>query len=211
MKKLIIVLVLLSATCVQATDKSYFQQMEKEVAALQKTQTKDEWLNKVAVFKKIAEGNKEEWLPGYYIAYSFLKAGMEDKNPSDADVYYDQALESIKIIEQLSSANSEISALKSWILSMKISIDPMGRGYALGAEANTLLSAAIVQDANNPRPYLLKGLAALYTPEEYGGSKKIAKELINESINKFTTFHPENSIMPNWGLEKAKKILEELK
>ncbi|MBL0340323.1 MAG: hypothetical protein IPP71_04980 [Bacteroidetes bacterium] len=210
-KQILIALMMLTIpVLVNASDKTFIKQMEKEISGMEKISGMDSWLNQAGVFEKISKENSGEWLIFYYESYAYLKAGMEAKENIQADRYYDQSLLILEKAVTLSPANSEISTLKSWIISMKISIDPMARGYELGMQANQLLSAAIIQDATNPRPYLLQGLAAMYTPEEYGGSKKVAADLLNQSIQKFAEFKSASSIMPSWGLDKAKQTLKEV-
>ena len=66
-------------------------------------------------------------------------------------------------------------------------------------------------DPENPRPYLLKGMGAMYTPEQYGGGKDKALPILEKAVEKFAKFKPTNSIMPKWGKERATKALEECK
>ena len=208
--KIFLTLLLIGSSIVTIAGSTFEKQMEKEIADLKNISEMESWLKKAAVFEEIARAHSDQWLVYYYESYSYLQAGMEAKEKIACDRYYTQSLLVLGKAEALSSANSEISTLKSWILSMQVSLDPMTRGQELGPQIGQLLSAAIVQDATNPRPYLMQGLAAMYTPEEYGGSKKMAKELINQSIQKFADYKPSSSIMPMWGLEKANEALKEM-
>ncbi len=205
------VLLVVGTMVSQAADKKFVQQMEKELFGMDKITGMEPWLKKAESFEKIASQNSSEWLAYYYESYAYLKAGMEAKENIQADRYYDQAISVLEKADNLSPANSEVSILKSWILSMKISLDPASRGYELGTQVNQLVSAAIVQDPANPRPYLMQGYSAMYTPEEYGGSKKAAAEYFSLCIQKFAEFKPTSSIMPSWGLDKAKEMLNEVK
>ena len=92
---------------------------------------------------------------------------------------------------------------------MKISIDPMNRGRELGMEAGMLSATAIKLDSLNPRPYLLKGQGAMYTPPQYGGGKDKALPLLQLAVAKYKTFKPANNIMPHWGETKAKEALDQ--
>ena len=204
----LITMLILVPAAVSAQNKKYESMMQREIKSMDQLKSEQEWVDASSQFATISNENASEWLPSYYQGYTLLKAGMSTNENSKADEYFDKALSALDKSEAISKSNSEISTLRSWILSMKISIDPVSRAYELGMQANTLLSAAIIQDASNPRPYLLQGLAALYTPEEYGGSKKKAAELLKSSIEKFETFKPTSSLMPVWGLEKAKSALE---
>ena len=209
-KILLIAFLAITTISAEATEKTYINEMEKAVKGLEEITGKENWIKKANAFGKISDVYKGEWLPMYYQSYTFLQAGMEEQDLKKADLQYDLALLYIEKAEALEKSNSEISTLKSWILSMKITVDPMTRGYEFGMLSNQLLSAAMMQDATNPRPYFLQGIIALYTPEEFGGSKKAAKKLLNESIEKFAAFKPSSSIMPSWGLKDAKELMNEL-
>jgi len=207
---LVIAFVILNSVSAKATEKDYKNKMEKELRGLDEIKGKEEWIKKANAFGQITEVHPDEWLPLYYQSYSYLQAGMVEQDLKKADLQYDLALSYIEKAETIEKSNSEINTLKSWILSMKIPVDPMTRGYEFGMLSNQLLSAAMMQDATNPRPYLLKGITAFYTPEEFGGSKKVAKEVLNESLKKFAVFKPSSPIMPVWGLKDVKEMLIEL-
>ena len=66
-------------------------------------------------------------------------------------------------------------------------------------------------DPENPRPYLLKGQSAMYTPPQYGGGKEVALPLLEQAVEKFKSFKPKSSIMPNWGAQRANTVLEQFK
>ncbi len=194
----------------KASEKGFNKDMEKELQGLDETKGKENWLQKATVFGNISEVHPGEWLPYYYQSYSYLQAGMLEQDLKKADLQYDVALRNIEKADALEKSNSEILTLKSWILSMKLTVDPMNRGYEYGRKSNQLLGEAMDLDPDNPRPYFLKGISAFYTPEEFGGSKKVAKDLLNESIQKYKSFKPKSSIMPVWGLKEAEELLMEM-
>ncbi len=209
-KILLITTLVISTISAKATERSFIKDMEKALQGLEATKGKDNWLQMAEEFGNISETQPDEWLPYYYQSYSYLQAGMLEQDLKKADLHYDVALRNIEKAEALEKSNSEILTLKSWILSMKLTVDPMNRGYEYGMKSNQLLGEAMDLDPENPRPYFLKGISAFYTPEEFGGSKKVAKDLLNESIQKYTAFKPKSSIMPVWGLNEANELLLEM-
>ncbi len=88
-------------------------------------------------------------------------------------------------------------------------VDPMTRYMEYGRISNEEIEAAIMQDPANPRPYYLKGQMLKYTPEQFGGGCKIAKDQLALALIKFSTFKPLSELHPNWGKERTQMILEE--
>ena len=80
-----------------------------------------------------------------------------------------------------------------------------------GGESAKYLAQAKAMNPNNPRIYFLQGQSAFYTPEQFGGGKKVALGLFQTSVDKFGSFKPKSELMPTWGKEAAVKMLEECK
>ncbi|MBK7390700.1 MAG: hypothetical protein IPI23_16980 [Bacteroidetes bacterium] len=213
MKKItsyLIALILIGSGALNAMDAKLQQQIEKQLKELKSAKGVEAWEQGVTAFEAMSKSHPEAWLTRYYESYCLLNCGMESKDPSTADSYYDRAIKAIDAADAVSVKNSEIKTLKSWILSMQIGIDPMNRGFEYGMKSNMLLEEAMTLDENNPRPYLLQGLAALYTPEEYGGSKEKAKSCFEKSIKIFESAKVKSATAPSWGYEKAKESLAEI-
>ena len=193
-----------------AGDKKFTSQMEIQVGQFKNHKEVADWKSQAAAFGSISKDYPSEWLPSYYEGYSLLQAGLAAEENDEADKLFDQALTSLEAASVKSPKNSEINVLMSWVYSMKIVIDPAARGYELGMKSSELTSLAMEQNPDNPRPWLLQGLAAMYTPEAYGGSKERAKELLNTAIQKFETHPAKSRIDPSWGYERAQEALKSI-
>ena len=86
----------------------------------------------------------------------------------------------------------------------------MERWQKYGPLATNYLKKAKELDPTNPRPDYLIGQSLLYTPVEYGGGKKVALPILQESMKKYEAFKPESSISPDWGKKIVKSILERM-
>lgn len=213
MKKIttyLIALILIGSGVLKAEDTKLQQQIEKQLKELKSAKGIGAWEQGVTAFETMSKSHPESWLTRYYESYCLLNCGMESKDPATADSYYERAIKAVDAAEALSANNSEIKTLKSWILSMQIGIDPMNRGFEYGMKSNILLEEAIALDESNPRPHLLQGLAAMYTPEEFGGSKEKAKSCFEKAIKIFETSKVKSTTAPSWGYEKAKESLAEV-
>lgn len=64
---------------------------------------------------------------------------------------------------------------------------------------------------NNPRVYVLQAEDLYFTPEQYGGDKKKAKETFLKAKELFKTNKPKTAIDPNWGESEADYFLSQMK
>jgi hypothetical protein len=86
----------------------------------------------------------------------------------------------------------------------------MARWQKYGPLANNYFKKAKEFDPTNPRPDYLVGQSLLYTPVQFGGGKEVARPILEESMKKYESFKPENSISPDWGKKMLKNILDSI-
>jgi hypothetical protein len=218
MKKLLFTIsISLLALATFAQSEKYTSAMKEKIAALDTTQ------NPVALrelgngFERIAQAEKNQWLPYYYAALAHVNAGysmtggqmggMADK----IDPLADKADELISKAEELSRDNSEIYVVKKMVASLRLMADPMSRYMKYGPVAQEALESAKRLNAANPRIYILEAQDKYFTPEQYGGSKDEAKKLFSQALEKFNTFRPETSLHPHWGKAMAEYFLSQYK
>jgi hypothetical protein len=212
MKKSIIAICMLITVSLYAQEnKKFIKAMETNIQLLDSAKTAEQYQNAANAFERVSNAEKKEWLPVYYNAFANLMTGLQQTENTKKDEYFDKAENLINKADEISKDNSEINAMHAWIVNMKISVDPMNRGMQLGMQSGMLTETAMKLDPENPRPYLLKGLGAMYTPEQYGGGKDKALPVLEQAVEKFAKFKPSSSIMPKWGEAKAKSALEECK
>ncbi len=211
MKKSIIYFLILLASVSFAQDAKYMKAMEKNIAIIDSAKDVSYWQEAANAFERIGTANSGEWLPLYYQAYCQVMIGMQEKENSFKDEHFDRAKNLTDKADAISQDNSEIYVLKSFIMGMMISIDPMTRGQKLGMESSMLIEKAIQLNKENPRAYFIKGTSLMYRPTQFGGGKEVAQPILESAVEKFSTFKPESSIMPHWGAERAKGMLEQCK
>ena len=137
--------------------------------------------------------------------------GLKQTDNLKKDEYFDKAESLIDKADSIQKDNSEIFVVKSFITSLKISVDPQSRGQRLGMKSGMLLGKALQLDPENPRAYFLQGQGLMFTPEQFGGGKDKAIPALETAMKKFAKFKPTSSIMPNWGEVRCKAALEECK
>ncbi len=212
---------LLVAACIAtltgfSQSEKYTKAMEQLVPQVDTTKTVDGLTSLANSFQRIADAEKNQWLPYYYAALSHVSAaymmgmgqmGMGDKT----DPVADQAEALLKKAEELGKDNSEIYCVKKMIASLRLIADPQNRYMTYGPAAVEALATAKSLDPSNPRVTLLEAQDKLFTPEQFGGSKTEAKALFEEAIKKYETFKPASNLHPTWGLSQARYFLSEIK
>ena len=208
-------LVFMFATCTAlAQDDQYIRDMTSSVEALNgldKAKPDAEALQEIVNrFEKILKAEPEKWLPRYYAAYCYIMLGFSGNTLLAKDGFLekgDALLKQAEII--LGKTTDELLVLKSFAAQIRLAADPQNRWEVEGEKFATYLSQAKNLNADNPRIYYLEGISLFYTPEEYGGGKKVAKPVLEKSIAKFSAFKPESTIHPNWGKVEAEWMLSQ--
>lgn len=208
MKKSIFILSALfvaSFSFAQMPDK-FVKAMEANIARIDSAKSVQDWVDITAAFERIAEAEKNQWLPYYYVALGNVMSGtmslgdnLYGNNAEKTDPKADAAEKALNKAISLSKESSETWVIKKMIISLRMLGDVMNRAMTAMPEATAALDNAKKLDANNPRIYILEGQDKYYTPEQYGGSKDEAKVLFEKAQKLFETFKPETSVHPNWG------------
>ncbi|MBK7762356.1 MAG: hypothetical protein IPI46_03155 [Bacteroidetes bacterium] len=159
-------------------------------------------------FVNIGEVEKTEWLPKYYASLAFVMQAMATSDKTKVDGILDQA-DAILSGLAASKSDDEIMCLQAFSKSARINVDPMTRGMKYGGESAKLLSQAKSIDPNNPRVYFLQGQSAFYTPEQFGGGKKVAEKLFLTALEKYDSNAPVADLMPTWGREAANDMVKQ--
>ncbi len=204
MKKLLVVLTMFLVGTIHA--QKFEGAMGKGLMQFKEAKTPEEMLATSAFFERVADAEKDKWLPYYYAAQTqILAAWMNPK--SDKDKVAEKANELIVKAELISANNSEIFCLKQMTAVMQLTVDAMSRWQTYGAVAAEAIEKAKQADPTNPRPYMLEGQYQMNVPEAFGGGKAVAKKILEKSMNLFETFKPTSPFHPNWGKDQAQTAL----
>jgi hypothetical protein len=204
MKKLFVVLSIFLLG--NANAQKFEAAMEKGMMQFKEAKSTEEMLATSAFFERIAEAEKDKWLPYYYAAQTqILAAWMNPK--SDKDKVAEKANSLILKAELISANNSEIYCLKQMTAVLQLTVDAMSRWQTYGAIASEAIAKAKEADSSNPRPYVLEGQYLMNVPEAFGGGKAVAKKILEKSLILLENFKPASPLHPNWGKEQATTAL----
>lgn len=204
MKQIIIILSMLFAGQLMAQTK-YESGMQKGLEQFAAAKSAEDMAAASAFFERIADAEKDKWLPYYYAAYAnHLTGWMNPK--ADKDKVAEKSKDLLSKAEAL-ERNAETYCMRQMIAIQQMTVDPMSRWQTYGTEAGNALAEARKIDAANPRIYLLDGQTLMNTPEAFGGGKAVAKKLFEKAVELFGNFKPASPMHPTWGKEQAAQLL----
>ncbi len=208
MKKLFLFVTLVSVVSFSfGQSEKYQKAMEQNLASLNSAKTPEDLLAASASFERIANAEKNQWLPYYYAALAQIFRGFgvpndkKDEVATQADTFLAKA-------EAMESKSAEIFIAKNMASTIHMLVDPQTRWQTYGPQGAQALAAAKQLEENNPRIYYLEGQGIFGTPEQFGGGKQKAKPLFEKSVALFASYKPVNNLHPNWGKEQAEEMLK---
>lgn len=212
MKNLIAVLVfvLCFASLTKADDTKYIDAMKKNIEQISSMKSIEDMVDLTNSFLRIANAEKDKWLPYYYASYLYTITSLSDTINSKKDTYLDEAVKYLSIADSLQPNESEIYVIKGLICQARLVVDPMNRYMKYSTEMNVAFKKAIELDIKNPRPELLIGMTLFYTPAQFGGGAKAAKQVLENSSKKFNEFVPKDELMPSWGKDQLENFLKRM-
>jgi tetratricopeptide (TPR) repeat protein len=209
MKKTIFILsaILVASFSFAQMPEKFVKAMEAKVPSVDSTISVQGLTDLANSFERIAEAEKNQWLPYYYAAYCNATAGLMIGSDGDimvakadkTDPYADKAEKLLSKAEALEKNSSEIFVIKKMIATLRMMGDVMSRAQTYMPEAASMLAEAKKLNPDNPRVYILDAQDKYFTPEQFGGSKEEAKVLFEKAKQLFETFKPASTIHPNWG------------
>jgi hypothetical protein len=206
MKKFLLSLTVLCLAFQLKANEGYREAMQQNLQVLDTTHSVTGMLALSNMFERIGDGEKTQWLPYYYAAYTSviadymgLEASRKDEILEHAGLMLDKAL-------SLKPNESELICLKAFQRMALLQVDPMQRGMKYMGEIYALLGQAEQLNPDNPRVYYLKGLMLLNTPSQFGGDPVKAKQLLTLALEKFNKQNI-TEFYPNWGKEHCQQML----
>ncbi len=208
MKSLLLAVLALTTMTVYSQSDRYKQAMTANIKKIDSAKTADDLLAVSAAFERIAEAEKNQWLPYYYAAFTQTLYAFQKNTPSSNDAFADKAEQLLNKASELEKNNSEIACVKAMVATLRMIVDPQNRWQTYGPSIEQEIAAAKTQDPNNPRPYYLQGQNLRFTPEQFGGGCAPAKPLLEEAMKKYEAFKPASELHPNWGQGELSRLIE---
>jgi hypothetical protein len=197
---------------------TYTQQMQTAVTKLDNAKTVKDYQLLADNFLRIAEAQKDQWLPYYYAAFCNAKIGWLKQNddPDNIEPFANKAAGEIKkagaLIDTAKQKKelSELYCIHMMLNQARVFINPQTYGREYGPAAFNYLQLAKQADADNPRMLYLLGWQKFATPKMWGGDKALAKQLLTTAKQQLAR-EQSPALNPHWGLKEVEEILGQLR
>ena len=163
----------------------------------------------VNMFERIATAEPDEWLPSYYASLLTIIQGFGEKDEAKLKAQSDRALNFMNDAKAISKDNPEIIILDCLWHTVWVSYDGAVYGMKYGGKVAAMYEEALKLAPDNPRVLLNKSEWGIGGAKFFGQSTDLYCADIQRSIVLFPDFKPAEEFSPTYGLEHAKKLLED--
>lgn len=211
MKRLFFSIALTAITMtVNAQSEKFAGAMQSGLEKMGSAQSPADWQSIAATFERIANAEKNQWLPYYYAALALSTQGwMDEKLDKDANSAKIKSLcEIAQGLTEDPKDKAEILSVVNMACTQQMMVDPQARWMTNGMEAGKALQEAMQLDPSNPRLYYLQGMSLFNTPEQFGGGKEKAKPVFEQAMKLYQAANVK-PMYPDWGKEETVKMIEQ--
>ncbi|MFT3846743.1 MAG: hypothetical protein QM725_16910 [Lacibacter sp.] len=194
-----------------AQSERYTGAMQKNFEAMASANTPAGMLDVSNAFERIANAEKNQWLPFYYSSLCKVWYAFMLNDPKQYDQIADQCDSLIAKAELMEKNNSEIVLLKSMVATLRMIVDPMSRYMQYGMMSNQYIEESKQLDPANPRPYMWQAQGVSKTPVQFDGGCDKAKPIFEKALELFKAFKPKSPLHPDWGKDQTEKAYSECK
>jgi tetratricopeptide (TPR) repeat protein len=210
MKTIILVLTFISSVAF-ANDDKYNEQMSKNIDAVYKAQTSEQFQQAINAFERIGNAEKTKWEPFYYASFGYLMLATREQEGGKKDQLLDLAATSLDKAKAVKENESEIVALEGFIYMIRLTVDPATRGPKYSGMAMQSFGKAIGLNPENPRALVFMAQIQYGTAEFFKSSTAEACATLAQSLEKFASFKTDNPVAPLWGKSMAEGMKEQCK
>jgi tetratricopeptide (TPR) repeat protein len=211
MKRLIFSMAFISIAVYSiAQSDKYIGAMKGGLEKMNTAATAADWNAIAANFERIANAEKNQWLPFYYAGLALSTQGwMDEKLDKDANSL--RIKEICKTAASLTSDpinQAEILTLVNMACTQQMMVDPQSRWMSYGQEASKALQDGMKLDPNNPRLYYLMGMSLFNTPQQFGGGKEKAKPIFEKALELYNSAVVKE-LHPSWGKAETENMIKQ--
>ncbi|RYC68446.1 MULTISPECIES: hypothetical protein [Spirosoma] len=205
-KLVLCVLVTLLTSPAWAQLTRYQQAMTRHIAVIDTAVRKSTYVALFNSFERIHRVETSEWAPVYYMAYCAAELAKLERDPARIDAAADRAEAILNTADSLHATPAEVLCIRSMLAFTRINVDFMERGPKYMQLGNQYLKQALAKDPENPRATLMLAQSSLFTPEQFGGDKKLGHKLLKRA-NQLYDLPVADPLTPRWGKADAAQLL----
>jgi len=204
----IAVTVIIGLVGLQLQSQSNFEKGMSKAFELWHSDKMDEAQN---MFERIAKAEPKRWLPNYYVAQINSLKSWSEKDGNVLRSQLEKAQEHLDLAFIKNDKNAELLVMQAQIFTNWVAFDGMTYGMKYSAKINELYEKAIKLDPNNPRAVFGKADWEMNSAKYFGKEMAPYCKDIERSIKLFANFKPKTKFHPNWGKDRAERVLAECK
>ena len=205
MKTIASIILLIAISPVFSTNvNDYEKAMKDALVKLNQATTVDDLSLVANQFERIANVEKDNWLPIYYGAYSRVMMAAMELDPQKKDPYLDAVQQNLDEVEKLDHDATERMALQGFLYMIRMSVDP-ARGIELGQKCAMILNQAYMMNDQNPRAVLMLGQFNHGSAQYMGADTSEACAMFDTTLQLLDQPREKDSdkFLPNWGKDLA--------
>lgn len=204
MKKVTIIIAMLFAVNLSAQSQ-YEKGMNKAFELWGKQKNKEA----AQLFERIANAEKDNWLPSYYAANILIIDGFAIKDEAALTTHLNKAQKLLDISKSISKDNPEILITQAFLNLVYVAFDGQKYGMTLSGTNVQLYTKALQLDPTNPRAVLAKAQWDIGGAKFFGQSTAPFCKEIKRSIELFKKEKKKGMFHPFGGIERAEAALKQ--
>lgn len=210
MRTIILTTALFIATLASANEK-YYKKMGETLGGYATCQSVDDFQNLANQFNRIANIEKQEWLPLYYETHCYVIMSFMEQDGAKKDAYLDVAEKVMNKMIELVPNEAEVYALQSMFYSARLVVDPATRGQKYGPMSGQAIGKALGIDPLNPRARLMKIQNDIGTAQFFGNDVTPFYTDAEKLLASWDDYKAKSPIHPIWGKDQVEGILKSKK
>ena len=163
----------------------------------------------VQLFERIANAEKDNWLPSYYAATVLILDGFSLKDETAITTQMNRAQQFLDMASKISENNPEIIITQALLNTVYVAFDGQKYGMSLSPKNSQLYATALSIDPNNPRVVLGKAQWDMGAASFFGQSTEPMCKEIKRSIELFKKEEKKEKFHPFGGVERAEAALKQ--
>ena len=163
------------------------------------------------LFERIANAEKDQWLPYYYAAHINIVNSFGEKDEQKLSAQLGKAQNLLNEATAISEDNPEIMVLQALLHTAWVAFDGATYGMTLGPKVAGLYERAEALAPNNPRVVYCKAEWNMGSARYFGQDIAPYCKDLERALELFANFKPESEFHPKWGKERTESILEACK
>lgn len=166
--------------------------------------TPDALMPVINKLNRIGAAEKDRWEPHYYVAFGYVRMSQMQEDAAAKDKYLELALKSVEQAETILPNDSELEAMRGFVIMIQLTVDPGTRGMTHSPLAMGSFQKAVALNPENPRAHYLLGQMQYGTAQFMGGDTSEACASIAKAIELYDQEGvQENPFAPTWGKQDA--------